>query len=85
MLSGISSQTIRARVWRGNVEQAVIARTIAQHEDILRALRAHDATLAEAAAVIHVATTEAWIRSVVDEGRWHQGQRSRPPTAASSG
>ena len=85
MLSGISSQTIRARVWRGNLEQAVIARTIAQHEDILRALRAHDATLAEAAAVIHVATTEAWIRSVVDEGRWHQGQRSRPPATASSG
>lgn len=85
MLSGISSQTIRARVWRGNVEQAVIARTIAQHEDILRALRAHDATLAEAAAVIHVATTEAWIRSVVDEGRWHQGQRSRAPATASSG
>lgn len=85
MLGGVSSQTIRARVWRGNVEQAVIARTIAQHEDILRALRAHDATLAEAAAVIHVATTEAWIRSVVDEGRWHQGQRSRPPAAASSG
>jgi GntR family transcriptional repressor for pyruvate dehydrogenase complex len=85
MLSGISSQTIRARVWRGNVEQAVIARTIAQHEDILRALRAHDATLAEAAAVTHVATTEAWIRSVVEEGRWHQGQRPRPAATPTGG
>lgn len=85
MLGGISSQTIKARVWRGNVDQAVVARTIAQHEDILRALQTHDPALAEATAVVHVATTEAWIRSVVEEGRWHQGQRPRTPARPTGG
>jgi len=75
MLGGISSQTIRARVWRGNVDQQVIARTLAQHEDILGALAAHDPALAEAAAVVHVATTESWIRAVIADGRWNSAAR----------
>src|SRR3954451_25236402 len=35
MLAGISGQTVRARVWRGNVDGQVIQRTLSQHEDIL--------------------------------------------------
>jgi GntR family transcriptional repressor for pyruvate dehydrogenase complex len=38
ILSGVSSQTIRARVWRGDLDGTVIARTLQQHEDILSAL-----------------------------------------------
>jgi GntR family transcriptional repressor for pyruvate dehydrogenase complex len=64
MLGGVSSRTIRARVWRGNRDASVIARTLSQHEDILNALIAGDAILAQAAAVIHVATTEAWMRDL---------------------
>jgi GntR family transcriptional regulator, transcriptional repressor for pyruvate dehydrogenase complex len=65
MLGGIASQTIRARVWRGGLDTAVISRTLQQHEDILAALVMGDAALAESAAVLHVATTEAWIREVL--------------------
>ncbi len=68
ILSGVSSQTIRARVWRGDLDGTVIARTLQQHEDILSALASGDAALAEAAAVLHVATTEAWIRELLADG-----------------
>ena len=43
-------------------------RTIAQHEDILRALEARDPVLAEATALVHVATTEAWLRQIIADG-----------------
>jgi GntR family transcriptional repressor for pyruvate dehydrogenase complex len=78
MLAGISVQTIRTRVWRGNVDQQVIARTIAQHEDILRALVSRDPVLAHATATVHVATTEAWVREVIAAGTWS----ARPPRPA---
>jgi GntR family transcriptional repressor for pyruvate dehydrogenase complex len=67
MLAGVSGRTMRARVWRGIVEEEATARTIAQHEGILRALEAHDPTLARAAALVHVATTEDWMRRVMSE------------------
>ena len=70
MLSGMSGRTLRARAWRGVLEDDATARTIAQHADILRALVARDPVLAEAAALVHVATTEAWFRRVLgDDGR----------------
>jgi GntR family transcriptional repressor for pyruvate dehydrogenase complex len=67
MLTGVSNRTSRARVWRGIVEEDAKARTITQHADILRALRDRDPALAEAAAAVHVATTEAWLRRVLEE------------------
>jgi GntR family transcriptional regulator, transcriptional repressor for pyruvate dehydrogenase complex len=75
LLAGVSSQTIRARVWRGNVDRGVVARTISQHEDILTALVAGDPELAEATATVHVATTEAWIRSTMAAGGWSVDRR----------
>jgi GntR family transcriptional regulator, transcriptional repressor for pyruvate dehydrogenase complex len=65
MLTGVSSRTSRTRVWRGIIEADAKARTISQHADILRALQDGDTTLAEAAATVHVATTEAWLRRVL--------------------
>lgn len=65
MLNGVSSRTSRARVWRGVVEAGAKERTISEHAEILAALRARDPRLAEAAALIHVSTTEAWIRQMV--------------------
>ena len=67
MLAGVSSRTSRVRVWRGIVEEDAKARTISQHADILRALRDHDPALAEAAAAVHVATTEAWLRRFLED------------------
>jgi len=65
MLTGVSSRTTRGRAWRGIVEGGATDRTISEHAAILSALRARDPQLAEAAALLHVATTEAWFRSVL--------------------
>ncbi len=68
MLAGVSGGTQRARVWRGIVESDAVARTIAQHQDILRAIEARDPVLADAAALVHVATTEAWLQQIIASG-----------------
>jgi GntR family transcriptional repressor for pyruvate dehydrogenase complex len=62
MITAVSSRTIRARTWRGVVDEDASARTVTQHREILDALAARDPDRAEAAALIHVATTEAWFR-----------------------
>ena len=65
VLKGVSSRTLRVRAWRGVLDGGAKARTIAQHADILRALRQGDPALARAAAVLHVATTEDWLSVVL--------------------
>jgi GntR family transcriptional repressor for pyruvate dehydrogenase complex len=67
MLIGISSVTVRARVFRGADDHAAIARTLTEHEAILDALRNRDAGVAEACATVHVAGVESWLRSVLDQ------------------
>jgi GntR family transcriptional repressor for pyruvate dehydrogenase complex len=62
LLDGISSQTLRARIWRGLVDSAAAGRTLAEHEAIYLALVARDGPLAQAAALMHVSNTEAWLR-----------------------
>jgi GntR family transcriptional repressor for pyruvate dehydrogenase complex len=62
MLAAVSSRTIRARAWRGVADQSAATRTVSQHREILEALSARDPDRAEAAALLHVATTEAWFR-----------------------
>lgn len=62
LLDGISSRTLRARIWRGNVERGVTAITLAQHSAIYEALANRDAHVATAAALLHVDTSERWLR-----------------------
>jgi GntR family transcriptional regulator, transcriptional repressor for pyruvate dehydrogenase complex len=66
MLGGVSIQTTRSRIWRGIIETDAKSKTISQHAEILRALRERDPILAEAAALVHVATTEASVRRMID-------------------
>ena len=73
MLNAVSSRTIRSRAWRGLTEEGAAARTIAQHQDILSALEARDVGRAEAAALVHVATTEAWFRLALGDRRPRAG------------
>jgi GntR family transcriptional repressor for pyruvate dehydrogenase complex len=61
LLEGISSRTLRGRVWRGLVDARAAARTLSEHEAIYDALAAGDAGLAEATALVHVSTTERWL------------------------
>jgi GntR family transcriptional regulator, transcriptional repressor for pyruvate dehydrogenase complex len=57
MLKAVSIRTMRAKGWRV-VDEEQLARSAGQHREILDALRARDAHRAEAAALVHVATTE---------------------------
>ncbi|WP_031525454.1 FadR/GntR family transcriptional regulator [Streptomyces sp. NRRL F-5123] len=67
LLEGISGRTVRARVWRGLVDDRAGDRTVAEHRAIYGALAARDRALAEAAALIHVSTTEQWLREHLDQ------------------
>lgn len=62
LLEGISSKTVRARVWRGMVDDNVAEQTLAEHRRIYAALAAGNPALAEAAALLHVSTTEQWLK-----------------------
>lgn len=63
VLEGISSRTLRARVWRGLVDADAAGRTLREHEAIYMALAAGDAIQAQAAALMHITTTETWLRA----------------------
>ncbi|MFM9559032.1 MULTISPECIES: FadR/GntR family transcriptional regulator [Streptomyces] len=62
LLEGVSGHTLRARIWRGQVDAQVAARTVTEHEAIYEALAARDAPLSQAAALLHVSSTEGWLR-----------------------
>jgi len=51
LIDGLSSQTIRARVWRGLTEQGAVERTLSEHRAIADAIARHDSALA---------TSRAW-------------------------
>jgi GntR family transcriptional repressor for pyruvate dehydrogenase complex len=77
LVDGISSGTLRARVWRGMVETGAADRTLTEHEDIYHALAEGDAPLAQAAALMHITTTERWLRRV--HGAGHATTGGPPP------
>ncbi|SDS38042.1 FadR/GntR family transcriptional regulator [Actinopolymorpha singaporensis] len=69
MVRGVSSRSLRARVWRDILEADASERTMAEHERIYAALQARDSTSAQAAALLHVRSTELWLRQVLDVDR----------------
>ncbi|WP_433087585.1 FadR/GntR family transcriptional regulator [Dactylosporangium sp. CA-052675] len=68
LMDGLSSRTVRARVWRGLIEGNSAHTTIEEHDAIYRALCSRDPLLAHASALIHVNTSEAWLRTVLSAG-----------------
>jgi GntR family transcriptional repressor for pyruvate dehydrogenase complex len=62
LLEGISGHTLRARVWRGQVDDRSSERTLAEHQAIFDALCTRDPALSQAAALLHVSNTEHWLR-----------------------
>lgn len=62
LLESLSSQTVRARIWRGITEEGAVARTLAEHRAILEAVERRDGVLASALATAHVAGVERWLR-----------------------
>jgi len=65
MLESLSSATIRARIWRGMIEADAAQRTMTEHQAIYDALAAGDPAVAHAAALIHVNTSEQWLRHLI--------------------
>ncbi len=78
LLDGISSRTVHARVWRGMVDDDAADRTLAEHEAIYQALSAGDAMLAHATTLVHVGTTEKWLREHLS--RDNDGSPDTPST-----
>ncbi|MET8206507.1 FCD domain-containing protein [Streptomyces sp. NPDC005373] len=69
LLSSVTRQTARARIWRALIKSDVLAWTHEQHMDIYRALRAHDSLAAFTAANRHVNDVHAWVRDRLDAVR----------------
>ena len=69
MVRGVSSRSLRARVWRDILEADASERAMAEHERIYAALQARDSASAQAAALLHVRSTEIWLRQVLDANR----------------
>ncbi|MBS1905902.1 MAG: FadR family transcriptional regulator [Actinobacteria bacterium] len=62
LIDSLSSQTIRARVWRGLTEQGAVERTLSEHRAIADAIEQHDPALATSLATAHIAGVERWLR-----------------------
>ena len=62
LMDGISVRTLRARIWRGIVDRNAAATTLAEHTAIFSALSERNPALAFATALVHVHTTEQWLR-----------------------
>lgn len=67
LLEGLSTRTMRARVWRGRLEKGALDATKAEHTRIYEAIVARDPELARIVAAAHVANSEHWLRA--DLGR----------------
>lgn len=79
LVDGLSGRTARARVWRGIVMDDVAQATIDEHQAILSALESRDQLLAQAAALMHVNTSESWLRKMLKEQGDAPGDASHPP------
>ena len=64
LLDGLAAPTVRMRVWRGMTLPGVLDRTLHEHQAIADALEARDPELAYAAATLHVAAVETWVRGL---------------------
>ncbi|MFB7249837.1 FadR/GntR family transcriptional regulator [Microbacterium sp. NPDC056234] len=62
LIEHLSSQTVRARVWRGLTEQGAVERTLSEHRAIADAIAQRDPNLATSLATAHIAGVERWLR-----------------------
>lgn len=69
LVDSLTSQTVRARVWRGLTEAHAVERTLREHQAIVDAIAAHDVELATSLATAHVAGVEQWLRKARADGR----------------
>ncbi|ALE93828.1 GntR family transcriptional regulator [Arthrobacter alpinus] len=65
VLDGLSSSTVRARIWRGLTQEKAVDRTLAEHTAIIEALERGDAELAKALLTVHISGVEQWLRQAL--------------------
>jgi GntR family transcriptional regulator, transcriptional repressor for pyruvate dehydrogenase complex len=66
ILEGISGRTLRARAWRAGAVSGAVPLTLEQHTAIYAALADRDPAVAMATALVHVHTSERWLRSFLE-------------------
>ncbi|MBW9120137.1 FadR family transcriptional regulator [Microbacterium trichothecenolyticum] len=66
LLESLTSQTVRARVWRGLTQAGAVERTLDEHRAILDAIADRDIELATAIAQVHISGIERWLRQARD-------------------
>lgn len=66
LIEGVSSQTARARVWRGLTQEDAAERTLSEHRAILEAVERGDAELARALTTAHIYGVEQWLRRAAE-------------------
>jgi GntR family transcriptional repressor for pyruvate dehydrogenase complex len=66
LLDSLTSQTVRARVWRGLTQAGAVERTLAEHRAILDAITDRDVEIATSLAQVHIAGIERWLRRARD-------------------
>src|SRR6476661_5982831 len=66
LLRSLSTSTVRARLWHGIAERRALDLARDEHKRIYDAVAAGDADLARAAALLHIATNERWLREHLD-------------------
>lgn len=65
LIDGLSSRTIRARVWRGLTQENAVARTLIEHDAIIQAMARHDPDLARSLMTVHINGIEEWLRAAL--------------------
>jgi GntR family transcriptional repressor for pyruvate dehydrogenase complex len=67
LLDNLSNRTLRVRAWRGLIESDSVRQTIDEHHAIYLALRSRDQSVAYARSLLHVHTSESWLRAAMSE------------------
>jgi GntR family transcriptional regulator, transcriptional repressor for pyruvate dehydrogenase complex len=62
LLRSLSTSTVRARLWHGIADRDALDLAREEHARIYHAIAAGDVDLARAAARVHIASNEAWLR-----------------------
>lgn len=61
ILEQLSSNTQRARIWRGLTEGGAVDRTLAEHQAIVDAMAAGDTDLVRSCLTVHISGVEHWL------------------------
>ena len=65
LLDSLSGSTLRARVWRGLIDEGAVERTLKEHRAIVDALELGDAELVHSQVLVHVSGVAQWLQKAL--------------------